>query len=88
MKATSRQLQKQASPSVVDIKLGFMMCFFLQFDHLTNFTYLPMSARMVSRFILFCLDLELFEKIKKGLVSAHSLPLDGAHLVAVRGLIH
>ena len=28
MKATSRQLQKQASPSIVDIKLVFMMCFF------------------------------------------------------------
>ena len=49
------------------------MVFFLQFDHLTNFTYLPMSAKRVSRFILFCLDLELFAKIKKALVSTHSL---------------
>ena len=32
-----------------------------------------MSTKGCVRFILFCLDLELFAKIKKDLVSTHSL---------------
>ena len=41
MKATSKELQKQASLSVVDIKLGFMMWFFFtiwSFDQFYVFT--------------------------------------------------
>ena len=39
----------------------------------TPFSYLPMSTKRSSGFILFCLDLDLFAKITKDLVSAHSL---------------
>ena len=36
-------------------------------------SYLPMSTKGCSGFFLFCLELELFAKIKKDLVSLHSL---------------
>ena len=35
-------------------------------------SYLPISTKECSRFVLFCLDLELLAKIKKDLVSTHS----------------
>ena len=35
-------------------------------------SYLPMSTKQCSRFVLFFLDLELFAKIKNDLVSTHS----------------
>ena len=35
-------------------------------------SYLPMSTKGCSDFFKFCLDLELFPKIKKDLVSTHS----------------
>ena len=44
--------------------------FLLNFAH---FSYLAMSAKMYVGFFKFCSDLELFAKIKRDLVSTHSL---------------
>ena len=38
-----------------------------------HISYLPMSTKGYAGFFLFCLDLELFAKIKKDLVSTHSI---------------
>ena len=40
--------------------------------NLTHIFYLPMSTKECSVYFLFCLDLELFAKSKKDLVSTHS----------------
>ena len=48
----------------------------LQFNifwwNFTHVSYLSMSTKGCTGFLVFCLDLELFAKIKKDLVSTHS----------------
>ena len=49
----------------------------LQFNifcsNFTHVSYLPVSTKACAGFFLFCLDLELFAKIKKDLVSTNSI---------------
>ena len=41
--------------------------------HFPHISYLPMSTKRCEGFFLFCLDLELYAKIKKDLVSTYSV---------------
>ena len=60
----SEKLKTLTTPTTIDFNI-----FCWNFAHISC---LPISTRVCSGFFLFCLDLELFAKIKKGLVSTHS----------------